>query len=426
MALNPSILLSYNGPKAASIEDLQQERAAIEDRNRRTQTIKDLQSIDMNDPEAVASVIAKTDPIKAQEYRMQAGQQKAQQTKAQQESRLKGLEYAQKQAASLTALYDSMVNSGIDPETAKQKLQPTYQQAGARAKQMFPELEVSEQFDPDMMRQFALESDGVLKEYQARSKPDIMIAPNGQVINKNDPSNIGKTFAEPKPLKANPTRERYSGNTVIQEEMQPDGTWKQIGSGARFKQTPDTVVNVGGKEQFKNERDLRNDFQGLPTTKGFREVQTAYDQITTALKNPSAANDLAAATKFMKLLDPGSVVRESELGMAMEATGKLDQLSNYFNRLKTGQKLTESQRKDFSSAAADLYKAAASRYDQTADEYRKIGEDYGLDAERVAKKSGVDKEVSGKPTLPKIGTVKNGYAYIGGDPSKESSWKKAK
>ena len=147
-----------------------------------------------------------------------------------------------------------------------------------------------------------------------------------------------------------------------------------------------TNVEVGfPKEQFKNERDLRNDFQGLPTTKAFREVQTAYDQITTALKNPSDANDLAAATKFMKLLDPGSVVRESELGMAMAATGQLDRMGNYYNMIRTGQKLTPSQRKDFAESAQQLYGAAANRYNEAANEYQGMAADYELNPTRVAK-----------------------------------------
>lgn len=34
--------------------------------------------------------------------------------------------------------------------------------------------------------------------------------------------------------KAPPTRQRYDGSNVVQEELQPDGTWKQIGTGPRF------------------------------------------------------------------------------------------------------------------------------------------------------------------------------------------------
>lgn len=144
-----------------------------------------------------------------------------------------------------------------------------------------------------------------------------------------------------------------------------------------------TVINAGQKG-FDNEQSLRKEFQGLPTYKAFTEVQTAFDQIRTTLDNPSGANDLAAATKFMKLLDPGSVVRESELGMAMQTSGVFDKFSNYANMLATGQKLTPVQRKQFREAAEGLYKAAQSRYIDTAKDYRGQAEKWGLDADAVA------------------------------------------
>ena len=149
----------------------------------------------------------------------------------------------------------------------------------------------------------------------------------------------------------------------------------------------DVKVFNNTKDDFKNERDLRNDFAGLPTTKAFNEVQSAYDQIQVAIKKESPAGDLAAATKIMKILDPGSVVRESELGMAMAATGALDRLTNYGEMILKGTKLTPSQRKDFGQLSQQLYGAAADRYDQSVKEYQGVAKDYNLNADRVAKPS---------------------------------------
>lgn len=146
-----------------------------------------------------------------------------------------------------------------------------------------------------------------------------------------------------------------------------------------------TNVFTGQKETFKNERDLRNDFSGLPTTKAFKETQSAADQINTALKSRNPAGDLAAATKFMKILDPGSVVRESELGMAMAATGMLDRAQNYAQMVMNGNKLTPKQREEFGALSNQLFNAAAGRYNETADEYRTVAQDYGLNPERIAK-----------------------------------------
>jgi hypothetical protein len=193
------------------------------------------------------------------------------------------------------------------------------------------------------------------------------------------------------------------GQTYIKQSSNDGGkTWTQIEGTKPYdiraaSGSSNVTVNGFPKETFKNERDLRNDFQGLPTTKAFREVQTSYDQIRFALKNPSAANDLAAATKFMKLLDPGSVVRESELGMAMAATGQFDRMGNYYNMLKTGQKLTPSQRIDFYNSANGLYKAATDRYNQSAAEFRTMAQEYQLNPDRIAKPAAAEQPAKPAP-----------------------------
>jgi hypothetical protein len=88
-----------------------------------------------------------------------------------------------------------------------------------------------------------------------------------------------------------------------------------------------TVEMNSGQKGFENEMKLKGEFKSEPVYKAYQEMQSAYNQITDSLKSESPAGDLAAATKFMKLLDPGSVVRESELAMAMSASGALDRKS---------------------------------------------------------------------------------------------------
>lgn len=137
------------------------------------------------------------------------------------------------------------------------------------------------------------------------------------------------------------------------------------------------------EKKFQRTSDLRKEYSSTPIVKDFQQVQVAYNQINGALKNPSAAGDLAAATKFMKLLDPGSVVRESELGMAMAATGVLDKASNYYNLLKTGQKLTPEQRKDFLNIAGTLYKASENVVIPLQSQYRDLAAEAGVNPKSV-------------------------------------------
>ena len=85
----------------------------------------------------------------------------------------------------------------------------------------------------------------------------------------------------------------------------------------------------------------------------------------------------------MKLLDPGSVVRESELGMAMAASPAMERVTNYYNQLKTGQKLTPTQRDDFHKSAEMLYKASENVIIPIQNEYRGIAADSGVNPKHV-------------------------------------------
>jgi hypothetical protein len=141
------------------------------------------------------------------------------------------------------------------------------------------------------------------------------------------------------------------------------------------------VVMTEGQKGFENTTDLKKQFGGEPIYKEFAGMQTAYSQVTSAIKEGTPIGDTAAATKIMKLLDPGSVVRETELGMAMAATGKMDRLKNYMDLYISGKKLTDSQRTEFQSLADQLYNAAATAYNSKRGEYERIGKGFKLNTD---------------------------------------------
>jgi hypothetical protein len=145
-----------------------------------------------------------------------------------------------------------------------------------------------------------------------------------------------------------------------------------------------TNVSVNtGQKGFDNTLKLRGDFRSEPIYKAHNEVQSAHAQITAALKQASPAGDLAGATKIMKILDPGSVVRESELGMAMQASGAIDRLTDYHNRLLKGTKLTPDQRKDFQALADKLNAESQRLYNAKRKEYQGIAERNQLSVDDV-------------------------------------------
>jgi hypothetical protein len=156
-----------------------------------------------------------------------------------------------------------------------------------------------------------------------------------------------------------------------------------------------TALKRAGVEDksFSRAIDLRKDFRSEPVYKAQQEMKAAYSQVKAGLDAQSPVGDLAAATKIMKLLDPGSVVRESELGMAMAATGLLDRITNYAQNVVKGTKLTEQQRKDFANLAQSLYSISESEYNKKREEYVGIANRNKLPLEDV---------VGPAASLPKI------------------------
>ncbi len=112
---------------------------------------------------------------------------------------------------------------------------------------------------------------------------------------------------------------------------------------------------------------VRDDFNQL--TSQFRDVSAAYSRVQAAAADPSGAGDLALIFNYMKMLDPDSVVRESEFETAA-ATGDYGaQIQGFVNSIINGQHLAEEVRADFVDRAERLYAAAHSGYQQVAEYY---------------------------------------------------------
>lgn len=177
---------------------------------------------------------------------------------------------------------------------------------------------------------------------------------------------------------------------------------------AQIQKTAQSGATNLGQKGLDNTLKLRGDFRSEPIYKDFQAIDGAYRQINKSLDAGTAAGDLAASTKLMKLLDPTSVVRESELAMAMQATGKLDQLYNYANKIATGQFLSPKQKGEFRTLATEFYNSAGEQYNLKRGEYADIAERNQLNVPDV-----VGKEVKLKPSLGKATSGKSTPAPSG-------------
>jgi hypothetical protein len=133
------------------------------------------------------------------------------------------------------------------------------------------------------------------------------------------------------------------------------------------------------KRQFEPEEKLRKEFQN--NTKAHAEVRQSYQRVLAS--KDDAAGDLALIFGFMKMLDPGSVVREGEFANAQNAAGIPDVVRNLYNRAISGERLNPNQREQFKGQAGAIYDKYEQEYNAFADQYRGIARQYRLEPGRV-------------------------------------------
>lgn len=130
---------------------------------------------------------------------------------------------------------------------------------------------------------------------------------------------------------------------------------------------------------FVDATPIRKEYNDNPIVKAFDKQESAFKIIEATMTRPSPAGDLAGTTKFMKLLDPESVVRESEFGLARNATGLYDKMKNYSDQLTKGTILNPAQRKDFLNTAREFYDIATEAKLKVQNQYADIAKVGGLD-----------------------------------------------
>lgn len=137
------------------------------------------------------------------------------------------------------------------------------------------------------------------------------------------------------------------------------------------------------KEEWEKSKSIRGEFVAIPAVKSFSEQSQAFGRIVASAENPSPAGDLALIFNYMKILDPGSTVREGEFANAQNAGGVDDRIVSLYNQVIKGTRLSEPQRADFVGRAERLYKNAEQGYEKHEKFYRGVAERSGLKPEDV-------------------------------------------
>ena len=117
-----------------------------------------------------------------------------------------------------------------------------------------------------------------------------------------------------------------------------------------------------------------------------RSVVSAFENLKST--PASAAGDISFIFQYMKILDPTSVVKETEFATVQNAGGVPDNIRNLYNRLRTGERLNSQQRQQFIGTAASLASNAQKSIQAAQQHYGSIAERRGLDARNIFDRGG--------------------------------------
>ena len=144
-------------------------------------------------------------------------------------------------------------------------------------------------------------------------------------------------------------------------------------------------------EQITTEQKFRKEFNALPQVDSVIESNKFYNEITELVAsqqtNPDGPADIAILFNYMKMIDPESVVRESEGVMLRDASNLPSSLVARWKHItSTGETLPNSVRLNVQKATEVIMAQRVKTYDTLYDQYSKIAADSGFDVDRTMPK----------------------------------------
>jgi len=144
------------------------------------------------------------------------------------------------------------------------------------------------------------------------------------------------------------------------------------------------------QEAVAEETKLRKEFTSV--SKDFTKVRDAYNRILSSVDSidkeaktaeSTAAGDLSLIFNYMKVLDPGSTVREGEFATAQNSAGIPEIIQSKYNQVIRGERLAPATRFDFVSRAEGLFKGAKKSNEAIEKQFRDLARSTGLDPKNV-------------------------------------------
>jgi len=156
-------------------------------------------------------------------------------------------------------------------------------------------------------------------------------------------------------------------------------------------------IDGGGitpKDKRNFEQKMGANYKTEAPAKNFHVLQASYERIRSAYattkgmgvdladseKPLASVADMAMIFAYMKMLDPGSTVREGEYATASNTTSVSDKMQNLYNLLVGGETLTPTQRTSFFRLSEDFYRGGAKRLGELNSRQEQMAKAWQVDA----------------------------------------------
>lgn len=198
--------------------------------------------------------------------------------------------------------------------------------------------------------------------------PEKQTTDTKDVFNKKDASNPFGTVSKQQFI-------RQAFNAGVHDT----GELKKLGDIFDMVVAPDT--GVLDETTMGIADSLRAEYFKRSTENGYLEIKNAYEKVVAA--SPSAEGDIALIFSFMKLLDPGSVVREGEFATAENAAGVPERIRRKWNKVLKGDKLDQNLRDSYKQEAKKQFAVYQRRQEPIDMYYAGLAGKYGVDPSLV-------------------------------------------
>ena len=311
--------------------------------------------------------------------------------------------------------FDALKNIGDTMSTERKESSQRFVAQGLLALEAKPELfqtmvteRISAETDPNQKR--ALETVKEIAQTDTKRAGILLESLGAATFGKNWYEGITSARAERRTEAKQPYEVlKLSSEALIKEieaELAPakflndlNLTKEQIEQAKAARRASDAAARKSGAEAIRADAEAKQILSGIipaekrpeletkfrreynDQTKPYQEVKSAYGRVLSS--EDTAVGDLSLIFGYMKMLDPGSVVREGEFATAQNAAGVPERITNIYNRVATGQRLSPSQRESFKGQAKGLFSSALEGEKTVRTGLERIAKGYGLNTENI-------------------------------------------